>query len=108
MLSTKRQSKGVLDTTYLLRTIRRLSKLFRVKRLTTRASVVDSQLLDCLTEVQLAIHHPNLVHDGNLQKIYEDSRLVDLLHDMILEDDFFAEPHVRIIAGFSQRNALKS
>ncbi|KZV74920.1 hypothetical protein PENSPDRAFT_647681 [Peniophora sp. CONT] len=81
-MSEIQRFEGGSNVAYLLRILRRLSRLFRAKRLTTRATVVDPQLHRCLAEVNRSVHNSHLARGGQLEDIYEKSRLVDLLHDM--------------------------
>ncbi|KZV67628.1 hypothetical protein PENSPDRAFT_47312 [Peniophora sp. CONT] len=90
-------TKSSPDATRIIKAAQKLSRLFRTKRLTTRSSV-DLAVLRQLSLMQDRDHifHPALREPAVLEKVYEESKLLDLYHDMILEDNFFSEPQVYI------------
>ena len=82
------------DTANLLSILRRLSRLTRVKLLKTRDYVVKSAVLRCLYEVNEFIHNANSIPIGQREDVYEKSRVVDALSDLVSEDDFFKSSDV--------------
>lgn len=92
-------AKSTPDVLRIVKFIRKLDRFFRVKRLTTR-SWVDTLLFNHLDKLSNSDHlaHPALRDPAILENVYEQSRLLDLYHNMLLEDDFFDQPHVRSLS----------
>ena len=96
-VGTKSATGITPDVIRVVKAVRRLSRLFRVKRLTTRSSVnfIVYDLLDTITSREY-LSHSAFHHDPSLlERVYKESRLLDLYHDMLLEEDFFGQPEVR-------------
>ncbi|VDB91606.1 unnamed protein product [Peniophora sp. CBMAI 1063] len=100
-------AKVTPDVSRIVNFIRKLDRLFRASRLTTRSWTRVSLIsnLKLLKEPKY-MSHPALRDADVLEKVYEESRILDLYHAMLVEDGFFSESEGYIAHVFSEIGAI--
>lgn len=83
------------DIANFLRLLRTFSRVSRARRLLTRRTIADAHIWDLFKKIEPLIRRgKKLARDGILEMLFEETKITDAYHDIILEEDFSMESRV--------------